>query len=32
MSSSVMIKRIKEAEKEMHEGKGKVISTEDLWK
>jgi antitoxin YefM len=32
MSSSVMVKRIKEAEKEMHEGKGKVISTEDLWK
>jgi len=32
MSSSEMVKRIKEAEKEMHEGKGKVISVEDLWK
>jgi antitoxin YefM len=32
MSSHVMVARLKEAENEMHEGKGKVISTEDLWK
>jgi antitoxin YefM len=32
LSSPVMVQRLKEAEKEMHEGKGKVIKTEDLWK
>jgi len=32
MSSPEMVRRIKEAEKEMHAGKGKVINSDDLWK
>ena len=31
-SSPVMVERIKEARKEISEGKGKKIKTEDLWK
>jgi PHD/YefM family antitoxin component YafN of YafNO toxin-antitoxin module len=31
-SSPAMVERLKEAKKEMREGKGAVISTEDLWK
>ena len=31
-SSPVMLERIKEARKEISEGKGKKIKTEDLWK
>jgi antitoxin YefM len=32
MRSPAMVKRIKEAEKEMLEGKGEVIDIDDLWK
>jgi antitoxin YefM len=32
MDSPVMVERLRDAKKEMREGKGKVISTEDLWK
>ena len=32
MDSPEMVRRLKEAEKEMHEGKGKTISIDDLWK
>jgi len=32
MSSPEMVKRIHEAENEMHEGRGKRIAVEDLWK
>ena len=31
-SSPEMMKRLKEAEKEMYDGKGKTISIDDLWK
>ena len=31
-SSPEMMKRLREAEKEMHEGKGTAINIEDLWK
>ena len=30
-SSPEMIRRIKEAEKEIHNGKGKIINIDDLW-
>ena len=32
MSSPVMVQRIKEAESEMNDGKGKVIPIDKLWK
>lgn len=32
MSSPAMVKRIKEGEKEIREGKGKKIDLDDLWK
>ena len=32
MSSPVMVQRIKEAENEMNDGKGKVIPIDDIWK
>ena len=32
MSSPAMVRRIREGEKEMHEGEGKVIHPDDLWK
>ena len=32
MSSPELVKRIKEGEKEIHEGKGVKIDIEDLWK
>jgi len=32
MSSPEMVRRLKEAEKEMNEDKGITISVEDLWK
>jgi antitoxin YefM len=32
MSSSVMVERIKDAEKNIQDGKGKKIATDDLWK
>jgi len=32
MASPEMVSRLKDAEKEIHEGKGKVIAIEDLWK
>jgi hypothetical protein len=32
MKSPAMVARLKEAEKEMQEGKGKAIDIEDLWK
>ncbi|GHT61061.1 antitoxin [Bacteroidia bacterium] len=32
MSSPEMVRRIKDAEKNIKEGKGKKIATEDLWK
>jgi antitoxin YefM len=32
MSSLRMVQRIKEAQKEMHAGEGKVINIDDLWK
>jgi antitoxin YefM len=32
LSSPVMVERLKEAQKEMNEGTGKVIAIEDLWK
>jgi len=32
MSSPEMARRLQEAEKEMHEGKGVTISVEDVWK
>jgi antitoxin YefM len=32
MSSPAMVRRIRESEKEMDEGKGKVIDPDDLWK
>jgi antitoxin YefM len=32
MASPKMVSRLKEAEKEMHEGEGKVIAIDDLWK
>lgn len=31
MSSPEMVKRIKDSEKEIHEGKGKTIDIENLW-
>jgi len=32
MKSPVMMERLRNAEKEMNEGKGKIIPLEDLWK
>ncbi|MCL2739261.1 MAG: type II toxin-antitoxin system Phd/YefM family antitoxin [Bacteroidales bacterium] len=32
MASPAMIQRIKDSEREIHEGKGKAIPIEDLWK
>lgn len=32
MESPETVKRIKAAEQEIHDGKGKIISTEDIWK
>ena len=32
MSSPLMVQRIKEAENEMHDGKGKVIPIDEIWK
>ena len=31
MSSATMMRRIREAQEEMHEGKGKIINIEDVW-